>query len=60
VVSFVKLLLVITWGILCGLWVYSNYQERRTSTYASPLYCFNDTDHFKSDVCSKIGKTWDL
>lgn len=25
-----------------------------------PAYCFNDTDNFKSDVCSKIGKQWSL
>lgn len=34
--------------------------EHHSSSYVSPLFCFNDTDNFKSDVCSKIGKQWSI
>jgi hypothetical protein len=36
------------------------HQEAPKSTYVSPRYCYDEDDNFKSDVCSKIGKQWNL
>jgi hypothetical protein len=36
------------------------HQEAAKSTYVSPRFCYDEDDNFKSDVCSKIGKQWNL
>jgi hypothetical protein len=57
---------IVRFFILCAVGLYVVYlgyalsPEHPKNPYASPRYCYDEDDDFKSDVCSKIGKQWNL
>lgn len=55
-VAFVKTVIVIgLWIVLIGAMAVD--YTHKPAPYDPPAYCYDSEDNFKSDVCSKIGKT---